>query len=94
MGRRGWRTRRPPDGLIHLVTTMNKPALHFTFNEAWLFSENADVKADAALRANPRVTVRVEGHADTIPPSGGQSAAASRRYNERLSLARADSVIR
>jgi len=46
----------------------------------------------AALRANPRVTVRVEGHADTIPPSGGQSAAASRRYNERLSLARADSV--
>lgn len=46
----------------------------------------------AALRANPRVTVRVEGHADTIPPSGGQSATASRRYNERLSLARADSV--
>jgi outer membrane protein OmpA-like peptidoglycan-associated protein len=46
----------------------------------------------AALRANPRVTVRVEGHADTIPPSGSRSAAASRRYNEQLSLARADSV--
>ena len=45
-----------------------------------------------ALRANPRVTIRVEGHADTIPPAGNQSAAASRRYNERLSLARADSV--
>jgi len=45
-----------------------------------------------ALRANPRVTIRVEGHADTIPPSGNQGAAASRRYNERLSLARADSV--
>jgi outer membrane protein OmpA-like peptidoglycan-associated protein len=43
----------------------------------------------AALRANPRVTIRVEGHADTIPPRGG---GASRRYNERLSLARADSV--
>lgn len=46
----------------------------------------------AALRANPRVTVRIEGHADTIPPSGNQGANASRRFNERLSLARADSV--
>jgi outer membrane protein OmpA-like peptidoglycan-associated protein len=46
----------------------------------------------AALRANPRVTIRVEGHADTIPPSGNQNPTASRRYNERLSLARADSV--
>lgn len=46
----------------------------------------------AALRANPRVTVRVEGHADTIPPRGIRSPTASRRYNERLSLARADSV--
>jgi outer membrane protein OmpA-like peptidoglycan-associated protein len=46
----------------------------------------------AALRANPRVTIRVEGHADTIPPSGSRSPAASRRYNEQLSLARADSV--
>ena len=46
----------------------------------------------AALRANPRVTIRVEGHADTIPPAGARNPAASRRYNERLSLARADSV--
>lgn len=46
----------------------------------------------AALRANPRVTIRVEGHADTIPPAGARSPTASRRYNERLSLARADSV--
>ena len=45
-----------------------------------------------ALRANPRVTIRVEGHADTIPPAGSRSPAASRRYNEQLSLARADSV--
>jgi len=46
----------------------------------------------ASLRANPRVTVRVEGHADTIPPARSRSPAASRRYNEQLSLARADSV--
>lgn len=46
----------------------------------------------ASVRANPRVTIRVEGHADTIPPAGSRSPAASRRYNEQLSLARADSV--
>jgi OOP family OmpA-OmpF porin len=46
----------------------------------------------AALRANPRVTVRVEGHADTIPPAGNHNPAAPRRFKERLSLARADSV--
>jgi len=46
----------------------------------------------AALRVNPRVTVRVEGHADTIPPARSRSPTASRRYNEQLALARADSV--
>ena len=49
-----------------------------------------------SLRANARVTIRIEGHVATspapIPPAGRQNAAASRRYNERLALARADSV--
>lgn len=45
-----------------------------------------------SLRANARVTIRIEGHTATIPPPGRQNAAASRRYNERLALARADSV--
>jgi len=37
--------RQAPNGLIHLVTTMNEPCLHFEFNEAWILS---DPTADAA----------------------------------------------
>jgi len=28
-----------PNGLIHILTTMNQPCLHFEFNEAWLYSD-------------------------------------------------------
>jgi hypothetical protein len=34
--------REGPDGIIHLVTTMNEPCLHFAFNEAWLLGESGD----------------------------------------------------
>jgi outer membrane protein OmpA-like peptidoglycan-associated protein len=76
------------------VVVLRSTVVNFDLNSAGLDGES-HAKLDrlvAALRANPRVTVRVEGHADTIPPAGNQSAAASRRFNERLSLARADSV--
>ncbi len=26
--------------MIHLITTMNQPCLHFEFNEAWILSGN------------------------------------------------------
>lgn len=45
-----------------------------------------------ALLANPRTQVRIEGHADTIPPAGVNNPASSRQFNARLSLDRADSV--
>lgn len=76
------------------VVRMRSTVVNFDLNSATLDAE-ARGRLDrlvTALQANPRVTVRVEGHADTIPPAGNQGAAASRRYNERLSLARADSV--
>jgi outer membrane protein OmpA-like peptidoglycan-associated protein len=76
------------------VVRMRSTVVNFDLN-----SSNVDGTARSrldqligALRANSRVTIRVEGHADTIPPSGNQGGVASRRYNERLSLARADSV--
>ncbi|MHC4617421.1 MAG: SUMF1/EgtB/PvdO family nonheme iron enzyme [Planctomycetota bacterium] len=28
-----------PNGIIHILTTMNHPCLHFEFNEAWLYSD-------------------------------------------------------
>lgn len=76
------------------VVQMRSTIVNFDLNSAVL-DGGARSHLDGlitALRANPRVTIRVEGHADTIPPAGARSPAASRRYNERLSLARADSV--
>lgn len=34
--------RQAPNGIIHLITTMNTPCLHFAFNEAWILSNNTD----------------------------------------------------
>ena len=76
------------------VVRLRSTIVNFDLNSAVL-DGGARARLDqliTALRANPRVTIRVEGHADTIPPSGAQNPAASRRYNERLSLSRADSV--
>jgi len=76
------------------VVSLRSTIVNFDLNAAAL-DAGARARLDqlvAALRANARVTVRIEGHADTIPPAGARSAAASRQYNERLSLARADSV--
>jgi outer membrane protein OmpA-like peptidoglycan-associated protein len=76
------------------VVRMRSTIVNFDLNSAALDggSRSRLDQLITALRANPRVTIRVEGHADTIPPSRSQGAASSRRYNERLSLARADSV--
>jgi outer membrane protein OmpA-like peptidoglycan-associated protein len=76
------------------VVRMRSTIVNFDLNSAVLDGESRSHldRLVAALRANPRVTIRVEGHADTIPPAGARSAAASRQYNERLSLSRADSV--
>jgi outer membrane protein OmpA-like peptidoglycan-associated protein len=76
------------------VVRLRSTIVNFDLNSATL-DGGSRTRLDqliTALRANPRVTIRIEGHADTIPPAGNQSGAASRRYNERLSLARADSV--
>jgi hypothetical protein len=43
-----------PDGLIHVITTMNRPCLHFAMNEAWVLSEDrggaARAPTDEAVR--------------------------------------------
>ncbi|HUQ79585.1 MAG TPA: OmpA family protein [Gemmatimonadaceae bacterium] len=76
------------------VVRLRSTVVNFDLNSATLDGD-ARAKVDqllASVRANARVTIRIEGHADTIPPASSRNAAASRRYNERLSLARADSV--
>jgi outer membrane protein OmpA-like peptidoglycan-associated protein len=76
------------------VVRLRSTVVNFDLNSATL-DGGARSRLDqliTALRANPRVTIRVEGHADTIPPAGTRNPTASRRFNERLSLSRADSV--
>ena len=34
--------RQAPNGMIHLISTMNTPCLHFEFNEAWLLLRLTD----------------------------------------------------
>ena len=41
--------RQAPGGMIHLITTMNTPCLHFEFNESWLLSAEPDAVGDAEL---------------------------------------------
>jgi hypothetical protein len=43
--------RQGPNGMIHLITSMNKSALHFTFNEAWIFARDTkqEKMSDAEL---------------------------------------------
>ncbi|PYL01095.1 MAG: hypothetical protein DME19_02820, partial [Verrucomicrobia bacterium] len=50
--------RQGPNGMIHLVTTMNVPCLHFEFNEAWILSDAPTPDSDAELMRSPPATVR------------------------------------
>jgi formylglycine-generating enzyme required for sulfatase activity len=38
-----------PNGMIHLITSMNHPCLHFELNEAWILSPDTDNPGDAVL---------------------------------------------
>lgn len=44
--------RQAPNGLIHLVATMNNPCLHFEFNEAWILEPGTPERPDAELMAS------------------------------------------
>jgi formylglycine-generating enzyme required for sulfatase activity/antitoxin component YwqK of YwqJK toxin-antitoxin module len=41
--------RQAPNGLIHLITSVTHPDLHFVFNEAWLVSPQVPVEDPASL---------------------------------------------
>jgi len=58
-----------PNGLIHLITTMNQPCLHFEMNEAWILAPDSPPPGDAALMrpaaaAISEVAVRRETYPD------------------------------
>lgn len=77
LGTLGYATvRQSPNGLIHVLTTMTHPCLHYEFNEAWIFSEAGDIPpendggtlrtfqetyADGSLRLKWRARVCTDG---------------------------------
>ena len=38
--------RQAPNGIIHLLTTVTLPPLHYEFNEAWIWSEAGDISPE------------------------------------------------
>lgn len=52
--------RQAPNGMIHLITTMNNPCLHFEFNEAWVMSEAGETEIVARERSEARTFVRTQ----------------------------------
>jgi hypothetical protein len=40
--------RQAPNGVIHVLTTMTHPCLHYEFNEAWVFSDAGDLEPETA----------------------------------------------
>jgi formylglycine-generating enzyme required for sulfatase activity len=39
--------RQAPNGIIHLITSMNEPCLHFAFNEAWILQNKHSIIDDS-----------------------------------------------
>ena len=44
--------------MIHVVTTMNRPCLHFELNEAWIRSDEETYGHDAQLMSNTATAIR------------------------------------
>ena len=60
--------RQAPDGTIHLITTMNRPCLHFAFNEAWILDEGTGEKPDEELmKPSAKAVSKVKEYTEKYP---------------------------
>ena len=62
--------RQAPNGMIHLLATMNRPCLHFELNEAWILSsrQTSDTLSDTDLMASSAQNIRdVREYRETYP---------------------------
>jgi formylglycine-generating enzyme required for sulfatase activity len=50
--------RQAPNGIIHLITSMNEPCLHFAMNEAWIFDKDQSTVDDALLMSSKASTIK------------------------------------
>jgi formylglycine-generating enzyme required for sulfatase activity len=62
--------RQGADGIIHVITTMNKPCLHLAMNEAWILSGEHTPYTDDALMANSAQTVSAVRRYEEHYPTG------------------------
>jgi|GEM_PF-212254 len=44
--------RQAPNGVIHVLTTMTHPCLHYEFNEAWVYSADGDIAPETGGGTN------------------------------------------
>lgn len=47
--------RQAPNGVIHLITSMNNPCLHFEMNEAWILSDDSDQPLSDEQLMTPKI---------------------------------------
>lgn len=60
--------RQAPNGIIHLITTMNAPCLHFEMNEAWILSnEPGEVSEDKLLENAAHAVHDVRSFSESYP---------------------------
>ena len=69
--------RQGPNGMIHLVATMNNPCLHFEFNEAWILDNEQGERSDAELMSSSAKAVPAARLMEEKYPSGKAHIAAS-----------------
>jgi len=58
--------RQAPNGVIHLITTMNRPNLHFELNEAWILDQKAQ-REDPTAPTSARQLSSVKKYEEKYP---------------------------
>jgi hypothetical protein len=61
--------REAPNGIIHLITTMNRPCLHFALNEAWILGDTTQAQMSDQQLMKPSATAitQVKRYRETYP---------------------------
>ncbi len=69
-----------PDGIIHLMSSMNHPSLHFEMNEAWILSDTQEITPAPTTAFSPTLAEAGTGECVTAPgctPRGRSGAGLS-----------------
>ena len=60
--------RQAPNGIIHLITTMNHPCLHFAMNEAWILeNKDSEYPEDQLMQSSALSISKVEDYEEKFP---------------------------